>query len=37
MKKTLITCSFVALGLLALYFVAYAVDLPGFIMRMHGR
>ena len=37
MKKSLITCSVVVLGLLAIYFGARWIDLPGFIMRLHGR
>ena len=37
MKKTVITCSLVLLGLIALVVVAQVVDLPAFIMRLHGR
>jgi len=37
MKKTLLTFSIVAAGLLALYFGAQLIDLHGLIMRLHGR
>lgn len=37
MKKTLLTVSLVAAGLLVLYFGAPLVDLKGFIMKLHGR
>ncbi len=37
MKKPLISCCVVVLGLLALYLGAQYFDLPGFIMRLHGR
>jgi hypothetical protein len=37
MKKPLITTCIVIIGILALYFGAQAIDLPGFIMRLHGR
>jgi len=37
MKKTLLTVSLLAAGLLALYFGAQLIDLKGLIMRLHGR
>jgi hypothetical protein len=37
MKKPLITCTIVVLGLLAIYGAAQFFDVTGFIMRLHGR
>jgi hypothetical protein len=37
MKKSLLACATVMLGLLVLYGAAQFFDVTGFLMRLHGR